>query len=85
MHCLAAGGTSSAFGSISPTLTFFPFQVGEWRRGFVGLTCLAGVGGLLFVIPVLGDLLVIVLLSKFLAVVQACGGLDFLAPIVLAR
>ena len=44
-----------------------------------------GVGGLLFVIPVLGDLLVIVQISKFLAVVQACGGLDFLAPIVLAR
>ena len=38
-----------------------------------------------FVIPVLGDLLVIVLLSKFLAVVQAFVVLDFLAPIVLAR
>ena len=44
-----------------------------------------GVGGLLFVIPVLGDLLVIVLLSKFLAVVQACGGIGFLAPNVLTR
>jgi len=44
-----------------------------------------GVGGLLFVIPVLGDLHVIVLLSKFLAVVQAVGGFDFLAPNVLTR
>ena len=44
-----------------------------------------GVGGLLFVIPVLGDLHVIVLLSKFLAVVQVFVVLDFLAPIVLAR
>ena len=44
-----------------------------------------GVGGLLFVIPVLGDLHVIVLLSKFLAVVQACGGIDFLAANVLTR
>ena len=55
--------------------------------GVVSLALLAwqGVGGLLFVIPVLEDLLVIVLLSKFLAVVQACGGIDFLAPIVLDR
>ena len=55
--------------------------------GVVSLALLAwqGVGGLLFVIPVLGDLLVIVLLSKFLAVVQACGGIDFLAPNVLTR
>ena len=44
-----------------------------------------GVGGLLFVIPVLGILCAIVLLSKFLAVVQACGGIDFLAPNVLTR
>ena len=44
-----------------------------------------GVGGLLFVIPVLGDLHVIVLLSNFLAVVQAVGGFDFLAPNVLTR
>jgi hypothetical protein len=56
-----------------PILTFFfSFQVGEWRRG------------LLFAIPVVWDLLVIVLLAIF-SVVQACGGLDFLAPIVLAR
>ena len=57
------------------------------RGGVVSLALLAwqGVGGLLFVIPVLGDLHVIVLLSKFLAVVQAVGGFDFLAPNVLTR
>jgi len=44
----------------------------------------AWVRGLLFAIPVVWDLLVIVLLSIFFSVLQARGGLDFLAPLVLA-
>jgi len=66
-------------------LTFFPSQLASGGVGSPVMLAWQGVGGLLFVIPVLGDLLVIVLLSKFLAVVQACGGIDFLAPIVLDR
>ena len=41
-------------------LTSFPFQAGERRRDLSALLAWQGVSGLLFVIPVLGDLHVVI-------------------------